>query len=374
MQAALQGAHPSLLCAPSSSSASASSGSASPVAYLPSPPPPAEGDSSSHDFRLSSELYNLVRPPADGSGEPVFEPLACPHTHRHAAPLTDRTLDTYQEAFQCVLALFARHQPGPWVPPRAFAEQAVHLCDVHTCPMVNHREVYVCLVSGRVHHCGDSVCVFGSEHGANLPACPVTHRPFTAECTQVYTQGYEDGLRSGEQLRMARVETEAERRAPTFKQRTSDRRLRTRKALHEAAPVSAVDAFAQSSAERRAEHAHETALLMRKFLRPGSALHQNLDRLHILAAFADRVHQQLRATSTPARDYTRQFHAFAMLYSMARGEGLCCNDRVLVPHEEDVAAALLPEDDCMRVLRLARNAGLRFLNEQLKFIRNSMKQ
>jgi len=278
--------------------------------------------------------------------------IACPHNKTHA-PITEITFDALLEAYRCVETLFATHHPGPWHEPSKYQ---AHVCHVSRCPMVQHRQIYVCLNSGNYHLCGEYTCRFGSDQEARM-ACPVTDCSFSAETTQQFTWGYSDGVRSDEQIRSTQYKDK--HRRPTLLQ--MDRRTRTAQSLVRASPASAL---APQRPEDRAMDERLTARKVAAFVGPTKSFaqtplsvraEQESDRVPIvdeqrllaLGREIEAVYRLLLAASTPPSTYTYDYHVFLVLSLMGSNGAQYKNRVTYVTAHDDVRRAMPLFDDAL---------------------------
>jgi hypothetical protein len=92
---------------------------------------------------------------------------ACPHNHPGTGhDDTEVGEADLLEAYACLFDSFVRNQQ---VCP---TQQPVHLCDT-ACPLLNHRNLYMCCCSGHVHLCTPMACDRAVEHDSGR-SCEVT--------------------------------------------------------------------------------------------------------------------------------------------------------------------------------------------------------
>jgi hypothetical protein len=98
---------------------------------------------------------------------------ACRHNGCGDSDYGNRTGDgslcelDYDELFACVEDCWERVHPGPWLRP-------IHSHECSSgCPMIVHRDTYVCAVSNTVHHCTQYTCEYAMEF-EHERVCPIT--------------------------------------------------------------------------------------------------------------------------------------------------------------------------------------------------------
>lgn len=101
----------------------------------------------------------------------------------HGEPLADAfaSEQDYYEAWICFQHAFACDPIGFWTPAPA------HACD-NLCPLLNHRELHTCCLSGHTHLCTDQACdrIRVTEDGR---VCELTGKVYMLDWAPTYEQG-----------------------------------------------------------------------------------------------------------------------------------------------------------------------------------------
>jgi hypothetical protein len=215
-----------------------------------------------------------------------------------------------------------------------------HACEDGGCPyLVNYRQMYICLLSGKMHLCTDTACEM-TEANYECRSCPLTCKVYPLE----FAWTYEDGDRGSARA----MQTNVKSVGGTTKQQNRRRR--------EAATDTKASAtrFTDISDDRKLE----VVSFMSKYLTADTLSSKKCWDLagKILELFRDYC-----SICTPAMDYTREVHTYVMLRIMASG-GLSDRGYEFVSPDADVSRAI--SIDVAKCLVDLGNKSVQFITKQ----------
>jgi hypothetical protein len=219
---------------------------------------------------------------------------------------------------------FLRFQKGrPWAPTLP------HAC-TSACPLLHHRNIYVCVASGNYHFCTEMACDRAVEH-ADGRTCSLTNLLYPS----AFQYTYEQGERSADQRRARDV---------------SMRPIRTY-GLSSSSPSPSPSPSPPSAHHydmRRGQYemdAMAVRQLVRKLLGARISDESSLERIQkqVFQSFY-RIKPTAVFMAAQQRRYNLTAHIVTALYCMAQS-GCVQGDRVLIYPDPEVRAAMPLIDD-----------------------------
>ena len=242
----------------------------------------------------------------------------------------------YEELFQCVEDCWERVHPGPWKRP-------IHSHECNSgCPMIIHRDTYVCAFSSSVHHCTNYTCDYAVvfEHER---VCPITANCYPLDFKFSFEQvGHLDEQRK----RDTRATSTA-----NAKPKRDHLSLFTHAA---AASADTVSVAARRRAAAAAAVPEEDTLnrvesLVGRFIKPAPALPREIRHataVRILDLWRLMQHELVPAGLALPSNYTLQAHVFTIMMASSLN-ALTIGADTFYPFDQDLVGRMRDISECV---------------------------